>query len=87
MISVQMSLEGDIDLDRFEVKVDCSRCGFGNPVWLQQARLRDVVICRGCKANVQLDDGMDSVRKVRRSVRRSLDDLRAAIARLNRGGR
>ena len=27
--------------------------------------LRDVVICRGCKANIQLDDGMNSVRRAR----------------------
>jgi hypothetical protein len=46
-----MKLEGDINLDKFEVEVDCPRCGFTNPTWLKQARLRDVVIWRGCKAN------------------------------------
>ena len=51
------------NLDKIEVEVECPRCGFGNPVWLRQARLRDVVICRGCKANIQLDDGMNTVRK------------------------
>src|SRR5262249_4337868 len=85
VLNIQMSLQGDINLDRFTVAVECPRCGFENSIRLKQARLRDVVICRGCKVNVQLDDGMNSVRKVRWKIQRSMRDLTEAIERLNRG--
>jgi hypothetical protein len=78
---------GDFDIDKFEVEIDCPGCGFANPIWLGQARLRDVVICRGCKGNIQLDDSMNSVRKARQSLRRSMRDLRESLGRLNRKSR
>lgn len=61
MIRLDVRMDGEINIDKFEVEVDCPRCGFANPIWLRQARLRDVVICRGCKANIQLDDSMNTV--------------------------
>jgi len=75
---------GCVNIDKFEVETDCPGCGFVNPNWLGQARLRDVVICRGCKGNIQLDDSMNTVRKARQSIRRSLRELRESIERLNR---
>lgn len=84
MFDIRMDLKGDMDLDAFEVEVDCPRCGFYNPVWLKQARVRDVVICRGCKANIHLDDNMNTIRKARRSIRRQMDRLRRQIESLNR---
>jgi hypothetical protein len=84
MFNVSVTLEGDIRVDTFEVEVECSRCHFANPVWLKQARLRDVVICRGCKSNIQLDDSMNSVRKAHHSIRRAMDQLRETVARINR---
>jgi hypothetical protein len=87
MFKIDMKLEGDINLDKFEVEVDCPRCNFTNPIWLRQARLRDVVICRGCKANIQLDDSMNSVRKAYRSIRRAMDDLQETVAKFNRNFR
>jgi hypothetical protein len=44
-----------------------------------------VIICRGCKANMQLDDSMNTVRKGVRSVHRGLDQLHESIDRLFRG--
>jgi hypothetical protein len=87
MLKLGMKLEGDINIDKFEVEVDCPRCNFANPIWLRQARLRDVVICRGCKANIQLDDNMNTVRKAYRSIRRSMQDLRETVERFNRSSR
>jgi hypothetical protein len=84
MHGIEMKLEGDINLDNFEVEIECPRCEFANEIWLGQARLRGVVICRGCKANIQLDDSMNSVRKARRSIRRAMQDLRDTIAKFNR---
>jgi hypothetical protein len=84
---LEIKMDGDINIDKIEVDIDCPRCGFSNPIWLWQTRLRDVVICRGCKANIQLDDGMNTVRKAYQSIRRSMRDLRETIERLNRSFR
>ena len=84
MFNIQMELEGDINPDEFEVEVDCPKCGFFNPIWLKQARLRDVVICRGCKSNIQLDDSMNTVRKSYQDIRRAMRRLRDQMRRLNR---
>ena len=84
MIGLRMSLTGVPDLDRFEVDAKCPRCGFHNSIWIRQARLRDVIICRGCKANIQLDDGMNTVRKGVRNIRRAFQSLQDTINRINR---
>lgn len=73
-----------MDIDKFDIEVDCPGCGFANQIRLGQARLRDVVICRGCKANIQLDDGMNTVRKARQSIRSSLRQFQDTIDRINR---
>jgi hypothetical protein len=87
VIRLNVRMEGEINFDKFEVEIDCPGCGFFNPIWLGQARLRDVVICRGCKANIQLEDSMNTVRKARQSIRNSMSELREAIERLNRRSR
>jgi hypothetical protein len=73
-----------MNLDAFEVNVDCPRCHFSNPIWIKQARLRDVIICRGCKSNIQLDDSMNTVRMGVRSVNSALNRLRHQIQSINR---
>lgn len=73
-----------MDIDGFEVEVECPRCEFSNPISLGQARLRDVVICRGCKSNIELDDSMNTVRKARETIRRSMRELRESIGRISR---
>ena len=87
MLGISMELKGDINIDAFEVEIECPRCSFSNPVWLKQARIRDVVICRGCKSNIQLDDGMNSFRKVRRDIQRQMKALRNEIEKINRNFR
>jgi hypothetical protein len=57
-----------MNIDSFELEIECPGCGFANPIWIKQARLNDVVICRGCKANIQLDDEMHTVRKAVQAI-------------------
>lgn len=83
MLGLQIEMTGDFDIDSFEVEIDCPRCLFVNPMWIKQARVRDVIICRGCKSNIQLDDGMNSVRKARQDVRRAFDALQRQIGQIN----
>jgi len=36
MFSISAKLEGDWDIDGVEFEVECPRCGFLNPLWLNQ---------------------------------------------------
>lgn len=72
-----------INLDQFEFEVDCPRCSFATKIFYRDARLRDVLICRGCKANIQLDDHMNQCRKARRQVNTAMEELEDALASLN----
>ena len=68
-----------IDFDKHEIDIQCPECSFCNPIWLKQARLRDVIICRGCKANIHLDDQMNETRKAIKSIRRALNELEETL--------
>lgn len=72
-----------IDLDKHTVEVPCPDCGFYNPIYLRQARLRDVVICRGCKCNIQLDDHMNECRKAIQRFKQAMDTLRNSLKGMN----
>lgn len=50
-------------LDGSVVEVPCPKCHFINPISLRQVRIRDAVICRGCKVTINLDDHMNETRK------------------------
>jgi len=69
-----------MNLDRSKLEIQCPRCSFFNPIRYRDARLRDVVICRGCKSNIQLDDHMNECRKARRVVEQAMAELQDALA-------
>lgn len=69
----------DFTIDGAEIDTTCPRCGFTNPVWLKQVRLRDVIVCRGCKANINLDDHMNEVRNAERATRQAVAELMNAF--------
>lgn len=68
-----------IDLDSIRVEVDCPECSFSNPVTIGQVRLRRTVICRGCHSNLDLQDSLNTVRKVRAMMRRASGDLEGLV--------
>lgn len=68
-----------INIDKHEVDFQCPNCDFYNTVQIKQARLRDVVICRGCKSNIRLDDQMNETRKAVRSTRRAMNALEETL--------
>ena len=72
-----------INLDKHEIEFPCPKCGFYNKIWLKQACLRDVIICRGCKINIQLDDQMNETKKAIRSIKRTTRELEETINKLS----
>lgn len=68
----------NMNLGWHKIEIQCPGCGFYNEVFLKQVRHRDIIICRGCKANIHLDDQMNECRKAIRSINqaiRQLEDL------------
>lgn len=70
-------------IDNTVVSVPCPKCVFENPFTIKQARLRDIIICRGCKANIQLDDHMNECKKAVRQVERAINELHESLQSLN----
>lgn len=68
-----------INLDIHEIEFQCPSCDFYNKIQLKQIRLRDVVICRGCKSNIRLDDQMNETKKAIRSIRRAMNELEETL--------
>jgi len=64
-----------LNLDKHPIEVACPQCGFYNSVTLKQIRLRDAVICRGCKVTINFEDHMNETRKAIRSINRALREL------------
>ena len=71
-----------MDLDKASIEIECPRCGFFGHIFFRQARLRDVVICRGCKASIRLDDNMNECRKARAALAEAIADLERSLAQL-----
>ena len=84
MFELQFEMSGNMDIDSAELEIECPKCDFYNPIWVKQARLKDMIICRGCKVNIQLNDSMNEVRKARRSVLKAVKDLKQEFEKLNR---
>ena len=64
-----------IDLDAIEVPLICPNCEFYNPVTTKQARLSDVLICRGCKANLQCVDALGQLAIAHSTIQGQVDEL------------
>jgi hypothetical protein len=73
----------DIDLDHVKLDIECPGCRFRNNIRFRDVRLRDVVICRGCKSNLRLDDNMNECRKARKDVRAAMSELTKSLTSLN----
>ena len=70
-----------LNIDYHPIEVTCPQCEFITSVTIKQIRLRDVVICRGCKRNLQLEDHLNSVRVAERSISRALQNLSDTFSR------
>jgi len=69
-----------MNLDAAGLELECPRCGFVNDFTFGQARLRDVIICRGCKGNIHLDDADGSVQQAKLSIEAAVERLRQALS-------
>lgn len=70
-------------IDNTPVSAACPVCEFYNTFTIKQARLRVIVICRGCKANIQLNDHMNECRKATCQIERAIADFQESLKNLN----
>lgn len=68
-----------LDLDRIRIRIECPRCKFPARPFFRQVKHRDVLVCGGCKANIQLVDHLGSYRKAERKIRYALEQLTATL--------
>ena len=64
-----------IDLGKETIDISCPGCDFNNTVYLKQVRLRNVIICRGCKANIRLNDYLCETKKAIHGLNKVLRNL------------
>lgn len=72
-----------VNLGNLTIEFQCHKCGFYNDIFFKQAILRDVIICRGCKCNIQLDDQMNECRKAEHSFRGTIQELERSLKKFN----
>ncbi len=72
-----------IDISRHPIDIQCEKCNFKNTVTLKQAKANTIIICRGCKVNIQLIDHMYSVRKSIKSINREISSLMEEFDKLS----
>jgi hypothetical protein len=64
-----------LDLDRTPIEIACPDCSFYITALFRDIRLNEVLICGGCKANIQLVDYMGTVTKARREAVSAVESL------------
>jgi hypothetical protein len=72
------------NLDRQRIEIECPRCRFSARVFLRQVRVCDVVVCGGCKGNIQLIDHMATFRRANRRITAAVNSLMSALGNLGR---
>ncbi len=68
-----------INLDSIEIDIDCPKCNFKNQIFLKSIRLKDVIICHGCKRNIQLEDHMNTFRKTKKELERQFNEIQKML--------
>lgn len=71
-----------MNLDRKRIYINCPHCNFIARIFLRQVRHQDVIVCGGCKGNVQLKDHMGRLRKAQRQLEQMLSKLEQAMGKI-----
>lgn len=71
-----------INLDKHIIEVECPKCHFYNKISLRQIRTRSLIICRGCKINIQLEDFMNEYRNAKRRIETAIEGFKKSFENL-----
>jgi hypothetical protein len=65
--------------DSQTLELECSKCRFYSSFFYKQARLEDVIICRGCKTSIILNDNIGSIKKVNKQIQIAVNNLEKSL--------
>lgn len=68
-----------LSLGKQRIVIECPNCGFPTRVLLRQVVHREVLVCGGCKNNIQLVDQLASIRRAERQLQKSVDQLAGSL--------
>lgn len=71
MFSISFSIEMP-DLDNIDIEIDCPICALQTKTTLGDIRFHSVAICRGCHANIWLEDHLGQYARARKQFAKSL---------------
>jgi hypothetical protein len=81
-VKIEVKVTGRLpDIDDHWIDVSCPRCPLTTEASLRDVRLGNVIICRGCKANIRLVDHLGEYHRARRRLADSLNSLLNAFKR------
>lgn len=63
------------NLDKHWISIPCPVCDMETPVTLGAVRLGDVVVCRGCHANIRLQDHLGALHRFERRFVKMLQSM------------
>jgi len=72
-----------INIGKSKNIIICPKCNFANTVFLKQFNMKDVIICRGCKRNIQLVVHVNSYIIAERKIRKSINEFRESLKSLS----
>jgi hypothetical protein len=63
------------NLDKHWIRIPCPVCDLETPATLGAVRLGDVIVCRGCHANIRLQDHLGTLHRFERRLVRTLQAM------------
>ncbi len=73
---ISISLEIDIpNFDKIKLEIPCPICSLHTWVTIGEIRRREFTICRGCHANIILEDNMGGFHKFVRQTTKTLKNF------------
>jgi peptide subunit release factor 1 (eRF1) len=68
-----------LNINKQKIEFQCPECHFYNETSIRQVILRNIIICRGCKCSIQLEDYMNECRKLEKTINTVIDKLKRTI--------
>jgi hypothetical protein len=76
MISLKLTVTGKpLNLGRHQIEISCPRCRLHTWMAISDALNHNILICRGCHANLLLNDNLGSLRRSLRSLDSAFNSL------------
>lgn len=73
-----------MDISNKKIEFECPNCHSKVSITLEQAEKEEIVVCPGCKKNIQLSDKDGSVKQSKHDIEKGIKDLQEEIKKINK---